>query len=75
MIDEQTGVREMLNDFLTRRGLRANFLAREDGISVSVLYSFKAGRRLLTRRQLQKLESWMNDYDRKLNGTMEGGAG
>lgn len=40
-MQEQVEMVNQLNDFLRRRGLRANFLAQEVGISVAVLYNFK----------------------------------
>lgn len=67
-MQEQVEMVNQLNDFLRRRGLRANFLAQEVGISVAVLYNFKAGKRLLTHRQLEKLQNYIKDYDRKLDG-------
>lgn len=72
-MDEQCKVRDELNDFLQRRGLRANFLAKQVGISASVLYNFKTGGRLLTQTQLRRLRDFMRDYNHKLDGTMEGG--
>ena len=74
-MDEQKIERELLNGFLCRRGLRTNFLARQLEISEAVLYGFKTGRRLLTRRQLQKLIGFIRDYDRKLGSIDEGGVG
>ena len=53
-MQEQVEMVNQLNDFLRRRGLRANFLAQEVGISVAVLYNFKTGKRLLTHRQVDK---------------------
>lgn len=67
-MQEQVEMVNQLNDFLRRRGLRANFLAQEVGISVTVLYNFKTGKRLLTHRQLDKLQNYIKDYDRKLDG-------
>ena len=67
-MQEQVEMVNQLNDFLRRRGLRANFLAQEVGISVAVLYNFKMGKRLLTHRQLDKLQNYIKDYDRKLDG-------
>ena len=72
-MDEQRIAVEQLNDFLRRRGLKANFLAEQLGISTSVMYNFKAGSGLLTRRQLLKLRDFIEDYDRKLGGIAEGG--
>lgn len=67
-MQEQVEMVNQLNDFLRRRGLRANFLAQEVGISVAVLYNFKTGKRLLTHRQLDMLQNYIKDYDRKLDG-------
>ena len=74
-MDGQRIAVEQLNDFLRRRGLKANFLAEQLGISTSVMYNFKAGSGLLTQRQLQKLRNFIEDYDRKLDGTDSGGVG
>lgn len=74
-MDEQRIAVEQLNDFLRRRGLKANFLAEQLGISTSVMYNFKSGSALLTQRQLQKLLNYIEDYDRKLGGLDAGGVG
>lgn len=74
-MDEQRIAVEQLNDFLRRRGLKANFLAEQLGISTSVMYNFKSGNGFLTQRQLQKLRNFIEDYDRKLDGTDDGGVG
>lgn len=74
-MDEQCAVMKQLNDFLRRRGLKANFLAEQLGISVSVLYNFKSGGGLLTQRQLQKLRNFIKDYDQRLDGNDSGGVG
>lgn len=42
-MQEQVAVMKQLNSFLERRGLRANFLAQQVGISEASLYSFKRG--------------------------------
>ena len=47
-MEEQHAVMEKLNDFLKRRGLKANFLAEQLGISVSAFYNFKSGGGFLT---------------------------
>ena len=73
-VDEQCAVMNQLNDFLRRRGLKANFLATQLGISTSVMYNFKAGNGLLTQRQLQKLRGFMNEYNKRLDGVDKGGA-
>lgn len=65
---EQAIMMKQLNDFLERRGLRANFVAQQVGISEASLYSFKQGHRLLTQRQLEKLKTYIEEYDRKLDG-------
>lgn len=64
---EQAIMMKQLNDFLERRGLRANFVAQQVGISKASLYSFKQGHRLLTQRQLEKLKAFIEKYDRKLD--------
>lgn len=74
-MQEQIAVMKRLNDFLERRGLRAKFLAQQVGISEASLYGFKSGCKLLTQKQLQKLRDFIEDYDRKLDGVTDGGAG
>ena len=64
---EQAIMMEQLNDFLERRGLRANFVAQQVGISEASLYSFKQGHKLLTQRQLEKLKTFIEEYDQKLD--------
>jgi len=71
-MQEQIAMMETLNDFLERRGLRANFVAQQVGIGEKSLYCFKSGHKLLTQRQLKKLREFIQDYDRKLDGVMEG---
>ncbi len=56
-MQEQIAVMEQLNDFLERRGLRANFVAQQVGIGETSLYCFKSGHKLLTQKQLQKLRN------------------
>ena len=73
-MQEQVAVMKQLNSFLERRGLRANFLAQQVGISEASLYSFKRGYKLLTQRQLEKLTDFIQEYDRKLDGNTDGGA-
>lgn len=51
-----------------RRGLRANFVAQQVGISEASFYCFKSGHKLLTQRQLQRLRSYIENYDKKLDG-------
>lgn len=70
-MQEQVAAMNQLNDFLERRGLRANFLAQQVGISEASLYGFKSGCKLLTQRQLQKLRDFIQEYDRKLDGATE----
>lgn len=72
---EQTIMADKVNDFLERRGLRANFLAQQTGISEAMLYCWKRGHRLLSQQQLQRLENFITDYDQKLDGTDSGGVG
>lgn len=72
-MQEQMAAMEQLNDFLERRGLRANFVAQQVGIGESSLYGFKSGHKLLTQRQLEKLQNFIRDYDHKLDGTTGGG--
>lgn len=67
-MENQRDVLEQLNDFLNRRGLKINFLAKEVGISASTLYNFRGGSRLLSQRQIQALREFMTDYDQKLGG-------
>ncbi len=45
-MQEQIAVMEQLNDFLERRGLRANFVAQQVGIGEASLYCFKSGHKL-----------------------------
>ena len=73
-MQEQVAVMKQLNSFLERRGLRANFLAQQVGISEASLYSFKSGHKLLTQRQLEKLKDFIREYDRKLDGNTDGGS-
>lgn len=72
-MEEQIATMHKLNDFLGRRGLRANFVARQVGIGEASLYCFKGGHKLLTNSQIQRLQDWMDDYDRRLDGAVEGG--
>lgn len=67
-MQEQISAMEQLNDFLERRGLRANFVAQQVGISEASFYCFKSGHKLLTQRQLQRLRSYIENYDKKLDG-------
>lgn len=67
-MQEQISAMEQLNDFLERRGLRANFVAQQVGISKASFYCFKSGHKLLTQRQLQRLRSYIENYDKKLDG-------
>jgi len=73
-MQEQTAMMEKLNDFLERRGLRANYVAEQVGIGRASFYSFKSGHKLLTQRQLQRLQDFMAEYDLRLNGISEGGS-
>lgn len=70
-MQEQVVAMNQLNDFLERRGLRANFLAQQVGISEASLYGFKSGCKLLTQRQLQKLRDFIREYNRKLDGATD----
>ena len=72
-MQEQIAMMDKVNDFLERRGLRAKFLAQQVGISETSLYCFKSGHKLLTQRQLQRLRDYIQDYDQRLDGTLEGG--
>lgn len=72
-MQEQAAAMAQLNDFLERRGLRANFLAQQVGISEASLYSFKSGHKLLTQRQLERLKDYIQEYDRKLDGDTDEG--
>lgn len=72
-MQEQIAMVERLNDFLERRGLRANYVADQVGIGRTSFYVFKSGHKLLTRRQLQKLQDFMVEYDLRLSGFSEGG--
>ncbi|WP_209346111.1 hypothetical protein [Flavonifractor sp. AGMB03687] len=72
-MQEQVTVMKQLNSFLERRGLRANFLAQQVGISEASLYSFKRGYKLLTQRQLERLKDYIQEYDRKLDGDTDEG--
>lgn len=71
-MQEQISTMEQLNDFLERRGLRANFVAQQIGIGEASLYCFKSGHKLLTQRQLQRIRDYILDYDRRLGGITEG---
>ena len=72
-MQEQVAVMKQLNSFLERRGLRANFLAQQVGISEASLYSFKRGYKLLTQRQLERLKDYIQEYDQKLDGDTDEG--
>lgn len=72
-MNEQAVMAERVNSFLERRGLRANFLARQVGISETMLYCWKRGHRLLSQQQLQRLENFITVYDQKLDGVIERG--
>lgn len=74
-MDEQRIVMEQLNDFLKRRGLRANYVAKQVGIRERSFYCFKSGSRLLTKTQLRKLQEYMSDYERRMDETFEEGDG
>lgn len=67
-MEDQHEVLKQLDDFLSRRGLKINFLSRQVGISASTLYNFRGGSRLLSQRQIQALREFMTDYDQKLGG-------
>lgn len=71
-MQEQAAMMARLNDFLERRGLRANYVAEQVGIGRASFYSFKSGHRLLTRRQLDKLQNFMAEYDLRLSGISGG---
>lgn len=71
-MDEQAAMAEKVNNFLERRGLRANFLAQQVEISEPMLYCWKRGHRLLSQQQLQRLENFITAYDQKLDGIVEG---
>lgn len=71
-MENQRDVLEQLNDFLNRRGLKINFLAKEIGISVNTLYNFRGGSRLLSQRQVQMLREFMTNYDQKLGVSTNG---
>lgn len=66
-MEDQREALEQLNDFLERREIKINFLAKAMGISSATLYNFRSGSRLLSQRQLQVLRDFMLDYDQKLN--------
>lgn len=72
-MQEQVAMMKQLNSFLEQRGLRANFLAQQVGISEASLYSFKRGHKLLTQRQLERLKDYIQEYDRKLDGDTDEG--
>lgn len=72
-MEDQRDVLEQLNDFLNRRGLKINYLSKQVGISSSTLYNFRSGSRLLSQRQLERLMSYIQDYDQRLNGITGGG--
>lgn len=71
-MEDQREVLKQLNDFIGRRGLKINFLAKQIGISISTLYNFRAGSRLLSQRQLQRLRDYITDYDMRLGATANG---
>lgn len=70
-MDEQRITMDRLNDFLKRRGLRANYVARQVGIGERTLYCFKSGSRLLTKTQLRKLQSYIFDYEQRMSDADE----
>lgn len=72
-MEEQRIVMEQVNDFLKRRGLRANYVAEQVGIREQAFYCFKSGGRLLTKTQLRKLQEYMSDYERRMDETFEEG--
>lgn len=72
-MEEQIAMMQRVNSFLEHRGLRANYVARQVGISERAFYCFKSGHRLLTQTQLRKLKEFMDDYNQRLDGTLEGG--
>lgn len=72
-MEEQLSMMQRVNDFLERRGLRANYVARQVGIGERTFYCFKSGHRLLTQTQLRKIGKFMDDYDKRLDGDIEGG--
>lgn len=67
-MEDQHEVLKQLDDFLSRRGLKINFLSRQVGISASSIYNFRSGSRLLSQRQIQALREFMTNYDQKLGG-------
>lgn len=71
-MDDQAALAERVNNFLKRRGLRANYLAQQTGISIPTMYCWKSGYRLLTEQQLQRLRDWLDNYDMKMGDTDKG---
>lgn len=66
LLEDQHKLLEQLDDFLSRRGLKISFIARQIKVSPSTVYNFRAGSRLLSRRKAQTLQDFMDNYDRKL---------
>lgn len=67
-MDDQRNVLEQLNDFLSKQGLKINFLSRQVGISPNTLYCFRSGSRLLSQRQIRALVAFMEEYDKRMDG-------
>lgn len=67
-MEDQYEVLVQLNDFLDRRGLKINFLAKQVGVSANTIYNFRSGSRLLSQRQLQALRDFIASYDKKMDG-------
>ena len=65
-MNEQMMLIQQLNDFLERRGMKATYLAQQIGMSINVLYNFKAGRKLITKTQAERIKAFIQEYDQKL---------
>lgn len=70
-MQEQVFLRDRFNAFVAKWGLKTVYIADKLAISLDLLYRFKSGRAVLTRTQTQKLEQFMDDYEKRNGANLE----
>ncbi len=60
---EQTGIALQTREFLMRWGLKQKFVAETCGIPETAFSGFINGKLALSRNQLARVTSYMNDYE------------
>ena len=60
---EQTGIALQTREFLMRWGLKQKFVAEMCGIPETAFSGFINGKLALSRNQLARVTSYMNDYE------------